>query len=88
MEVMKELGYIVDYGVYTSDSANSPNVWFTVTYENMGAMQPNEEQYKQVRKILKERFGESDEEIETISKSYEEIRKMVDNQIINKVNFK
>ena len=45
-------------------------------------------QYKQVRKILKERFGESDEEIETISKSYEEIRKMVDNQIINKVKFK
>ena len=88
MEVMKELGYIVDYGVYTSDSANSPNVWFTVTYENMGAMQPNEEQYKQVRKILKERFGESDEEIETISKGYEEIRKMVDNQIINKVKFK
>ncbi|MDG2434795.1 MAG: hypothetical protein P8M55_04050, partial [Gammaproteobacteria bacterium] len=67
---------------------NSPNVWFTVTYENMGAMQPNEEQYKQVRKILKERFGESDEEIETISKGYEEIRKMVDNQIINKVKFK
>jgi hypothetical protein len=54
----------------------------------MGAMQPNEEQYKQVRKILKERFGESDEEIETISKGYEEIRKMVDNQIINKVKFK
>ena len=88
MEVMKELGHIVNYGVYTSDSANSPNVWFTVTYENMAAMQPNEEQYKQVRKILKERFGESDEEIESISKGYEEIRKMVDNQIINKVKFK
>jgi hypothetical protein len=88
MEVMKELGHIVDYGVYTSDSANSPNVWFTVTYENMAAMQPNEEQYKQVRKILKERFEESEDEIVTISKSYEEIREMVDNQIINKVNFK
>jgi len=88
MEVMKELGHIVDYGVYTSDSANSPNVWITITYENMAAMQPNEDHYKEVNTLLEERFEESEDEIVTISKSYEEIRKMVDNQIINKVNFK
>ena len=88
MEVMKELGHIVDYGVYTSDSANSPNVWITITYENMAAMQPNEDHYKEVNALLEERYEESEEELNTISKGYEEIRKMVDNQIINKVNFK
>ena len=88
MEVMKELGHIVDYGVYTSDSANSPNVWITITYENMAAMQPNEAHYKEVNTILEERYEESEDELNTISKGYEEIRKMVDNQIINKVNFK
>ena len=88
MEVMKELGYIVDYGVYTSDNANNPNVWLTITYENMAAMQPNEEQYNKVNDILAERYSESEDELLTISKGYEEIRKMVDNQIINKVNFK
>ena len=88
MEVMKELGHIVDYGVYTSDSANSPNVWITITYENMAAMQPNEDHYKEVNTLLEERYEESEEELNTISKGYEEIRKMVDIPIINKVNFK
>ena len=88
MEVMKELGHIVDYGVYTSDSANSPNVWITITYENMAAMQPNEDHYKEVNALLEERYEESEDELNMISKGYEEIRKMVDNQIINKVNFK
>ena len=88
MEVMKELGYIVDYGVFTSDNANSPNVWLTITYENMAAMQPNEEQYNTVRDIVAERYSETQDELLTISKGYEEIRKMVDNQIINRVNFK
>lgn len=88
MEVMKELGHIVDFGVYTSDSANNPNVWLTITYENMAAMQPNETHYKEVNAILEERYEESEDELNTISKGYEEIRKMVDNQIINKVNFK
>ncbi len=40
MEIQKKLGYIEDYSVYASDSANSPNVWRIITYENMGAMQP------------------------------------------------
>jgi hypothetical protein len=87
-EIQKELGHIVDYGVYTSDSANSPNVWITITYENMAAMQPNEDHYKEVNALLEERYEESEDELNTISKGYEEIRKMIDNQIINKVNFK
>ena len=61
MEIQKELGYIVDYSVYTSDSANSPNVWLTITYENMAAMQPNEDHYKEVNTLLEERYEESEE---------------------------
>ena len=87
-DIQKELGHIVDYGVYTSNVANSPNVWISVTFENMAAMQPSEEKYNQVNKIIEERFSESEEEYDAISKGYEEIRKMVDYQIINKVIFK
>ena len=88
MEIQKELGYVVDYGVYTSDNANSPNVWLTITYENMAAMQPSEEQYNKVNSELEKRYEETEDQLNTIAKSYEEIRKMVDNQIINQVVFK
>ena len=88
MEIQKELGYVVDYGVYTSDNANSPNVWLTITYENMAAMQPSEEQYNKVNSELEKRYEETEDQLNTIAKSYEEIRKMVDNQIINRVKFK
>lgn len=88
MEIQKKLGYIVDFSVYTSDSANTPNVWLTITYENMAAMQPNEERYKAINKEWIAMYGDEDDEIDEISKGYEEIRKMIDHQIINKVNFK
>ena len=88
MEIQKELGYVVDYGVYTSDNANSPNVWLTITYENMAAMRPSEEQYNKVNSELEKRYEETEDQLNTIAKSYEEIRKMVDNQIINRVKFK
>lgn len=88
MEVQKELGYIVDYGVYTSDNANSPNVWLTITYESMAAMQPDEGRWNKVNEILEERYADTEDELDTIAKSYEDIRKMVDNQIINRVVFK
>ena len=88
MEIQKDLGYIVDYGVWTSASANSPNVWLTITYENMGAMQPNKSKADAVEAEWEKRYGNDDEVMEKISKSYEEIRTMVDSQIINKVIFK
>ena len=88
MEIQKELGYVVDYGVFTSDNANSPNVWLTITYENMAAMQPSEEQYNKVNEALAERYKETEDQLDEIAKGYEEIRKMVDNQIINRVKFK
>ena len=88
VEVQKELGHIVDYGVFVSDGANSPNVWLTIEYENMAAMEQTKEKYDAVNAVLAERYGDDDEELDKISKGYEEIRRMVDNQRINQVNFK
>ena len=88
VEVQKELGQIVDYGVFVSDGANSPNVWLTIEYENMAAMEQTKEKYDAVNAVLAERYGDDDEELDKISKGYEEIRRMVDNQRINQVNFK
>ena len=88
MEVQKDLGQIVDYGVYTSDGASSPNVWLTITYADMASMAPSKEKDDALNAEMKKRYGDNDEEMETISKGYEEIRKMVDNQRINQVIFK
>ena len=88
VEVQKELGHIVDYGVYVSDGANSPNVWLTIEYENMAAMEQTKEKYDAVNAVLAERYGDDDEELDMIAKGYEELRRMVDNQRINQVNFK
>ena len=88
VEVQKELRHIVDYGVYVSDGANSPNVWLTIEYENMAAMEQTKEKYDAVNAVLAERYGDDEEELDKISKGYEEIRRMVDNQRINQVNFK
>ena len=88
VEVQKELGHILDYGVYVSDGANSPNVWLTIEYENMAAMEQTKEKYDAVNAVLAERYGDNEEELDKISKGYEEIRRMVDNQRINQVNFK
>ncbi len=88
VEVQKELGHILDYGVYVSDGANSPNVWLTIEYENMAAMEQTKDKYDAVNAVLAERYGDDEEELDKISKGYEEIRRMVDNQRINQVNFK
>ena len=88
VEAQKELGHIVDYGVYVSEGANSPNVWLTIEYENMAAMEQTKEKYDAVNAVLAERYGDDDEELDKISKGYEEIRRMVDNQRINQINFK
>ena len=88
VEVQKELGHILDFGVYVSDGANSPNVWLTIEYENMAAMEQTKEKYDAVNAVLAERYGDDDEELDKISKGYEEIRRMIDNQRINQVNFK
>ena len=45
MEVQKEMGSVVDYGVWVANGADSPNVWLTVTYKDMAALQGSAEEY-------------------------------------------
>ena len=80
--------HIVDYGVYTSDGASSPNVWLTITYADMASMAPSKEKDDALNAELNKRYGDNEEEFDKISKGYEEIRTMVDNQRINQVIFK
>ena len=88
MEVQKELGYVNDYTILVSTAADTPNVWLNVEYPNMAAYQPNEEKWDKVNKILAERYGDDEEELDAIAKGYEEIRKMVDHQIVHKVTYR
>ena len=88
MEVQKELGYVNDYSILVSTAADTPNVWLNVEYPNMAAYQPNEEKWNKVNEILAERYGDDEEELDAIAKGYEEIRKMVDHQIVHKVTYR
>ena len=88
MEVQKELGYVTDYTIMVSTAADSPNVWLNVEYPNMAAYQPNEEKWNKVNEILAERYADDEEELDAIAKGYEEIRTMVDHQIVHKVTYK
>ena len=88
MEVQKELGYVTDYTIMVSTAADSPNVWLNVEYPNMAAYQPSEEKWNKVNEILAERYADDDDELDTIAKGYEEIRTMVDHQIVHKLTYK
>ena len=88
MEVQKELGYVTDYSILVSTAADSPNVWLNVEYPNMAAYQPNEEKWNKANEILAERYSDDEEELDAIAKGYEEIRTMIDHQILHKVTYK
>ena len=55
---------------------------------NMAAYQPNEEKWNKVNEILAERYSDDEEELDAIAKGYEEIRTMIDHQIVHKVTYK
>jgi hypothetical protein len=54
----------------------------------MAAMEPTKEKSDAVNAELEKRYADDEDELDAISKGYEEIRTMVDNQRINQVNFK
>ena len=53
----------------------------------MAAMEQTKEKYDVMNAELEKRYADDEDELEIISKGYEEIRTMVDNQRINQVNF-
>ena len=48
----------------------------------------NEEKWNKVNEILAERYSDDEEELDAIAKGYEEIRTMIDHQIVHKVTYK
>lgn len=87
MEVEKALGNVVSYDVWTSDRADSPNIWLMTTYKNFAAMQGSEAQYDEVEARLKV-LGRDDAEHDATLKAYEDIREHVDYAIIRRVIYK
>ena len=62
-ELQKELGHIVGCSVYTAETAGTdPNVFLTITYENLAAMGPNKERYEEFVKAWRKKISESDQE--------------------------
>ena len=87
MQIQKELGYIVDYNVWIASNADSPNVWLTVRYENLAAMQGSEERYKNfMEKLLAS--GMDEDANDKVSKGYEEYRTIVDRAVLHEVSYR
>ena len=56
-EIQKELGHIVSCAVYTASTAGTdPNVFLTITYENLAAMGPDKENMRSLLKHGEKRF--------------------------------
>ena len=61
-ELQKELGHIVGCSVYTAETAGTdPNVFLTITYENLAAMGPNKERYEEFVTAWRKKISESDQ---------------------------
>ena len=86
-ELQKELGHIVGCSVYTAETAGTdPNVFLTITYENLAAMGPNKEKYQEFVSAWRKKISESDQE--EIAGGYGDMREIVDLVVLRKVNFK
>ena len=56
-ELQKELGHIVGCSVYTAETAGTdPNVFLTITYENLAAMGPNKERYEEFVEAWRKKY--------------------------------
>jgi hypothetical protein len=71
MEIQKDMGVVMDYNVWAANVAAQPNVFLTVTYKNMGAMQGSKEGYDALMKAMTERFNADQDEQEELAQGYE-----------------
>ena len=86
-ELQKELCHIVGCSVYTAETAGTdPNVFLTITYENLAAMGPNKERYQEFVTAWRKKISESDQR--EIAGGYGDMREIVDLVVLRKVNFK
>lgn len=86
-KIQKELGHIIDCGVYTANTAGTdPNVFLTIRYENLAAMGPNKEKYTEFMTAWRKKISESDQE--SIAGGYGDMREIVDLVVLQEVIFK
>ena len=88
MEILKDEGVITGYGVWVANTADSPNVWLTVDYPDMGSMQGNEARYDMLMKQMSERFEADQEQNNEVARGYEDYRDIVDYAILRQVTYK
>jgi len=87
MEIQKDMGVVMDYNVWAANVAAQPNVFLTVTYKDMGAMQGSKARYESMMKAMTERFNADQDEQQEISQGYEDYREIVDYVILNRVEY-
>lgn len=87
MEIQKDMGVVMDYNVWAANVAAQPNVFLTVTYKNMDAMQGSKEGYDALMKAMTERFNADQDEQEELAQGYEDYREIVDYVILNRVEY-
>ena len=88
MQVLKDQGVIKDFAVWAANVADTPNVFLTVSYENMGAMQQNAAQYQKMVAEVTKRYESNQEENQEISQGYEDYREIVDRKVLSRVTYK
>lgn len=88
MQVLKDQGVIKDFAVWAANVADTPNVFLTVTYENMGAMQQNAAQYQKMVAEVTKRYESNQKENQEISQGYEDYREIIDRKVLSRVIYK
>lgn len=87
MEIQKEMGHVVDYGVWATNVSDSPNVFLTATYKNMAAMEGSKERYDAVTDAMT-KMGMDEDEQEKTAKGYENMREIVDYKLLRRITYK
>ncbi len=85
-QISKEMGKIVDYGVYVG---NNSYVYLTVNYESYAAMDPSywsEDETEEFERRFREIISEDDQT--ATAQSYEDIREIVRVEMVNQIVFK
>ena len=85
-QIAKDMGKIVDYGVYVG---NNNYVYLTVQHESYASMDPSywsEEETDEFQEKFREIISQDDQT--TTAQSYEDIREIVRVEMINQIIFK
>ena len=86
-EIQKELGHGEDGKAEMEEYAGTdPNVFLTITYENLAAMGPDKEKYQEFVEAWRKKISEDDQS--EIASGYGDMREIVDLVVLRKVNFK